>query len=110
MNLNRYNLKNTLKTEHLRDSGTIGKRKYAGILEWVKLFLSSLRLKKIFKWLSQKKIQPISRSGFAFKTKVSLKANWFKGSCFDPSLYTYIHLGHKHFSGYASFYYKAKLA
>lgn len=68
-----------------------------------------IKAKKILELVSQKKIQPISRSGLPFKTKVSLKANWFKGSCFDSSLHTYMHLGRKHFVGNASFYYKEKL-
>lgn len=81
----------------------------AGIQEWVELFLIIIKAKKVLKLPSQKKIQPISRSGLAFKTKVYLKANWFKGSCFDSSLHTYMHLGHKHFAGNASFYHKEKL-
>lgn len=45
INLNSYNLKNTLYTEHLKESRTTGKRTYAGIHEWVELFLIIIFLK-----------------------------------------------------------------
>lgn len=94
MNLNRYNLKNTLNTEHLKESRT-----YAGIQEWVELLLI-IKAKKVIEWLSQKKIQPISRSGFTLKPEVSLKATWLKNLA---SIQVSIHLRHKYIAGNASF-------
>lgn len=57
INLNSYNLKNTLYTEHLKESRTTGKRTYAGIQEWVELFLIIIKAMSLWMAFSKENLK-----------------------------------------------------